>query len=162
MPHPLTFLSGSLNNSLFVCSQPTPTYGSVYHLQSGRRPLAKVINKFTGHHLAHVQQHSSDSISLLFSIKPVKSSIVLIPCQSVRWCCLGLHLLVFSYMMLSSFRASPQGQTQTYCPLCPPHPELPMPLTTHTTTTIITITAAIYPFVCYHQLWYSLCAVVYL
>lgn len=52
---------------------------------------------------------------------------------------------------VSSFRATRQGQT--YCPLYPPHQELHMLCTPHNTTA--TITAAIYLFVCFRQLWYS-------
>lgn len=66
-------------------------------------------------------------------------------------------LCSFHIYAASSFRATQQGHMQTYCPLCPPHRELHMLPTPHTTTTtiIITITAAIYLFVCYRQLWYS-------
>lgn len=70
-----------------------------------------------------------------------------------------LCLLCFSYLMLSTcctVRATRQEHMQTYCPPYPLHREPHMLLTTHTTiTTTITITAAIYLFVCYLQLWYS-------
>ena len=65
--------------------------------------------------------------------------------------------VLFIYTLSLFFRASPQGRRQTYCPLCPPHRGQQMLRTPHitTTTTIITITAAIYLFVCYRQRWYS-------
>lgn len=65
---------------------------------------------------------------------------------------------------VSSFRATPQGKTQTYCPLCPPRREPHTLLTHHTsTTTITTIIATIYLFVCCRRLWYSplRCSVVF-
>lgn len=72
------------------------------------------------------------------------------------FCIMPCVLCSFPMHAVSSFRATLQEHMQTYCPLCPPHQEPHMLPTPHTTTTtIITITAAICLFVCYRQLWYS-------
>lgn len=78
--------------------------------------------------------------------------------------CFSITLISYCLHALSSFRATPQGHMQTYCPLCLLHRELHMLPTPHTSiTTTITIIAAIYLFVCYRQLWYSpLCCSVFM